>query len=176
MNTGLKIYTTLSPLTPLAPPLGLAPVMVDPAIFYAFMTIRMLLPSTSKALCFSGANITDFIEKYEEIYKDFSIFQDDRIEVASVEINAAVRDKAKKPFPPSERSKPTRIKKNVRQQREKNYGTFKARAFQESGTIVKIDLKDKLFDSVIEEESSRPSRPARADEAIEDMEEEVEIT
>ncbi|EKD15142.1 hypothetical protein MBM_06903 [Drepanopeziza brunnea f. sp. 'multigermtubi' MB_m1] len=85
------------------------------------------------------------------------------IKVASVEINAAAKDKAKKPFQPSEGSKPIKIKKNVRQQREKNYGTLKAHS------------KDKLFDSLIKKESSRPSGPTKADEAIEDMEREVEI-
>ncbi|EKD16643.1 hypothetical protein MBM_05112 [Drepanopeziza brunnea f. sp. 'multigermtubi' MB_m1] len=95
------------------------------------------------------------------------------IKVASVKINAAARDKAKKPLPPSEGSKLTRIKKNVRQQREKNYGTFRARASQESGTAVEIDSEDGLFDSVIGEEFFGL---ARADEAIEDVEGKVEIT
>ncbi|EKD16076.1 hypothetical protein MBM_06087 [Drepanopeziza brunnea f. sp. 'multigermtubi' MB_m1] len=48
------------------------------------------------------------------------------IKVASVEINAAAKDKAKKLLSPSKRSKLIKIKKNIRQQKEKNYGTFKA--------------------------------------------------
>ncbi|EKD12346.1 hypothetical protein MBM_09521 [Drepanopeziza brunnea f. sp. 'multigermtubi' MB_m1] len=276
MNTGLKIYTTPLPLAFLALLPSLTLVIVDLAIFHAFMTTRMLLLSALRAFCFSSANITDFIEKYEETCDDFSIFKDDRlmrsiielitsktksltqlldalfnlnfkfdsktatkpllniplkmleirsaskkefklllsvtdhkdeekeevedtkvkckiiafartsktqlkllintgisintlsylssIKIASVEINAAARDKAKKPFQPSKGSKPTKIKKNVRQQKEKNYGTFKAHS------------KDKLFDGLIKEESSRPSRLTKADEAIKDIEREVEIT
>ncbi|EKD18054.1 hypothetical protein MBM_03826 [Drepanopeziza brunnea f. sp. 'multigermtubi' MB_m1] len=68
------------------------------------------------------------------------------------------------------------IKKNVRQQKEKNYGTFRAYAFQESGTAVKIDSKDRLFDSLIKKESSGSFRLIKADEAIEDVEREVKIT
>ncbi|EKD15135.1 hypothetical protein MBM_06896 [Drepanopeziza brunnea f. sp. 'multigermtubi' MB_m1] len=49
----------------------------------------------------------------------------------------------------------------------------KARASQESSTAVEIDLKDRLFDSIIKKEFSRL---AAADEAIEDVEGEVEIT
>ncbi|KAJ5037186.1 uncharacterized protein L3040_007366 [Drepanopeziza brunnea f. sp. 'multigermtubi'] len=78
MNTGLKIYTTPPPLAPPAPPPGLALVIVDLAILYAFMTTRMPLPGAPRAPCFSGANITDFIEKYEETCEDFGILQDDR--------------------------------------------------------------------------------------------------
>ncbi|EKD14519.1 hypothetical protein MBM_07240 [Drepanopeziza brunnea f. sp. 'multigermtubi' MB_m1] len=72
INTGPKIYTTPPPPAPLALSLSLAPVIVDLAIFHAFMTTRMLLLSALRALCFSGANITDFIEKYKETYKDFN--------------------------------------------------------------------------------------------------------
>ncbi|EKD21778.1 hypothetical protein MBM_00891 [Drepanopeziza brunnea f. sp. 'multigermtubi' MB_m1] len=104
------------------------------------------------------------------------LFINTGISVASVEINAAAKDKAKKPFQPSEGSKPIKIKKNVRQQKEKNYGTLRARASQESGTAVKIDSENKLFDGLIKEESSRPSRLTRADEAIKDVEKEVKIT
>ncbi|EKD16340.1 hypothetical protein MBM_05634 [Drepanopeziza brunnea f. sp. 'multigermtubi' MB_m1] len=87
-----------------------------------------------------------------------------------------VKDTKAKCKIPSERSKLIKIKKNIRQQKEKNYGTFKARAFQESSTAIKIDSEDKLFDSLIKEESFRPFRPTKADEAIKDVEGEVEIT
>ncbi|EKD16959.1 hypothetical protein MBM_04536 [Drepanopeziza brunnea f. sp. 'multigermtubi' MB_m1] len=66
INIGLKISTTLLLLTLSALLPGLAPIIVDLAILYAFMITRMLLLSASKAPCFNNANITDFIENKTE--------------------------------------------------------------------------------------------------------------
>ncbi|EKD11948.1 hypothetical protein MBM_09888 [Drepanopeziza brunnea f. sp. 'multigermtubi' MB_m1] len=66
INIGLKIYTTPFPLAPFALLSSLALVIVDFAIFHAFMTTRMLLLGALKASCFSDANITDFIENKTE--------------------------------------------------------------------------------------------------------------
>ncbi|EKD16756.1 hypothetical protein MBM_05225 [Drepanopeziza brunnea f. sp. 'multigermtubi' MB_m1] len=78
INTGPKIYTTPPPLAPLILLSSLALIIIDPAIFHAFITTRMPLPDALRAPCFNSANIIDFIEKYEKTCNDFSILKDDR--------------------------------------------------------------------------------------------------